>query len=530
MKKRGNSNGWVSPNPKAYGTRTEPTALERERTVESQIDHAENIINWGWGNNLPLLILDAINQSPTTLSCLGITESFIKGGGFTDEALMELVIDKDGTTLWDLHCQIVPYLTNLEGFATNFKFDQAGRIMNTYVMGYESCRFVKPAEGAKKIEYIKFNPYFGTKEYKPDYTMEFPVWDYEGVKKQARDKRYTEKNPYPGQIYFCGSVRAPFKFYPVPKYWSGEKWIYVDSQIQQFHKSNLDNGFFQSVLLNVIGNPNDYSRNPKYKREHLKEDGVTKVMENRDTTNAMEFDEMMSATFSGVKKAGSVFTLWSSNADNATKVQAFPVTSNFDVLSGTFTDAIRGITIATEVPAILANLPQAVNSLGSDGNSMLRAVEIMQSRTEARRVTLEQFYNNILLPNLVKPVKAKVKIKQYAPVSLPVATMDKDQWAWLNDQEKAAWMEEHMPGIKLFREATAPAQIGEDGQPAPAPQKANEAMKSLNLQQITRATKITQRFATGELTFDQAKQILLGYGFTEADIPAWLPQLNGVEV
>lgn len=525
MKKHGN-NGSVSPHPKVYGTRADPTSLERERTVESQLDRSENIIKWGIENNLPLLVLDAINQSPTTLSCLGITESFIKGAGFTDEKLMEVVIDKDGTTLWELHCQLAPYLTNLEGFATNFKFDQAGRILNTYVMYFESCRFVNPVEGSKKIEYIKFNPYFGTTENKQELTQEFPVWNKEEVLKQAHDKKYDKKHPYPGQIYFCGTVRAPFKFYPVPKYWSGEKWIYVDSQIQQFHKSNLDNGFFQSVLLNVIGNPNAMSTNPAYKTQYEKDDG-TKVMENRTTTNAMEFDQMMSGTFSGVKKAGSVFTLWSSNADNATKVQAFPVTTNFDVLSGTFTDAIRGITIATEVPAILANLPQSVNSLGSDGNSMLRAVEIMQSRTEARRITLENFYNNILLPNLVKPIKTKVKIKQYAPVSLPV-TMDKQFWDWMNDEEKAAWMEKNMPGIKLFRTAATPAPTvdPETGQPVPAPQEANEAMKKLNLQQITRASKITQRFATGELTYDQAKQILLGYGFTEADIPAWLPQVT----
>lgn len=516
MRKR-HSNGFVDPSPKAYGIKADPQNLEREQTVISQINQTERTIRWGVDDNLPLVIFQAINQSPTTLSCLGIKESFIKGAGFTDEGLMNQVIDKDGTTLWDLHCQIVPYLTAIEGFTVNFKFSGEGKILNAYVVGIESCRFVEPAEGSKKIEYIKFNPYFGTNQYNPEYTKEYSVWEPGMAVKQATKKG----KDYLGQIYFCGSVRPPFKFYPVPKYWSGEKWIYVDSQIQQFHKSNLDNGFFQSVLLNVIGNPTAWSNDPSQMKNETQTDGTIKKVPTK--TNAQMFDEMMSANFSGVKKAGSVFTLWSGSADQAVKVQAFPVTSNFDVLSGTFTDAVRGITIATETPAILANLPQSVNSLGSDGNSMLRAVEIMQSRTEPARLSLEQFYNKVLLPNLPKPPKQQVKIKSYAPVTLPVVIEDKF-WEFLNEQEKAAFLKKNVPGIELFRDETAPTPTVDENGNVVQPKKANEAMKNLNLQQIARASKITQRFATGELTYDQAKQILLGYGFTEEDIPAWLPQ------
>lgn len=529
MRKRGQSNGFVSPHPKAYGTPIKsPEALERERTVESQIDRNEDIIRWGDFNNLPLLILNAVNKSPTTLSCLSITESFIRGSGFTEEDLMNLVIDKDGTTLWDLHCQIAPYLTYLESFATNFKFDGAGKIVNSYVLGAESCRFMEPKEGSKKIEFIKFNPYFGTNQYKTDYTKTFPVWDPLEAPRQARAKR-DPKDPYPGQVYFCGTVRPPFKFYPVPKYWSGEEWIYVDSQIQQFHKSNLDNGFFQSVLLNVIGDPNAFSKNLKYKQHYEKDDG-TKVFENRTTTNAMEFDEMMSATFSGVKKTGSALTFWSQNSEQATKIQAFPVTTNFDVLSGTFTDAIRGITIATEVPAILANLPQSVNSLGSDGNSMLRAVEIMQSRTEARRVMLENFYNNVLLANLPKPPKLKVKIKTYTPVSLPVVIEDKF-WEFMNDQEKAAYIKKNIPGIELFRDEAAPAAAAVDpetGEPVPV-KKPNEALKTLGLRDLDRVAGIKKRFLAGKMTQPEVEALLLSYGFTKEEIDQWL-QTATVEV
>ena len=515
-------NGHTSVHVKAFGTPI-PQALEREIGVQSQINRLENTYRWGDGDDLPLAILTAINQSPTTLSCLGITENFIRGAGFTDPELMELVIDRDGTTLWDLHCQLTQSITLLESFVTNFKYNGNGKIINTYVLGSESCRFVAPEENKKKIDFIVFNPYFGTKEYRGEMSKKFPVYNINTVTKEMRSWEDGATN-YPGQVYFCGTVRPPYKFYPVPKYWSGKEWIYVDGQIQTFHKSNLDNGFFQSVLLNLIGDPSAWSNNPRTMKNETQTDGTVKKVPTK--TNAEEFDEMMGATFSGVRKAGSVLTLWSRNESSAIKVSSFPVTSNFDVLSGTFTDCIRGITIATETPAILANLPQAVNSLGSDGNSMLRAVEIMQSRTENRRIILEQFYNKILGPNLEKPIKKEIKIKAYTPITQPV-TVDDKFWEEMTSAERRKVMVK--AGLELDEVVPAEAQVDPaTGEPV-QPKQANEAMKNLNLKQIARAVKVSQRFAGGELTFEQAKQILLGYGFTEEDIPAWLPQTT-VEV
>lgn len=531
---RGEKNYHVNPHLKVYGPQTaSPQALEREISTQAQTYEPEHILLWGPDNALPLRILQAINQSPTTLSCLSTTESYIKGAGFTDPGLESLVIDKDGTTLWELHCQLAAYLTVLDGFSVNFKYNDNSKITNSYVLGLESNRFVAPGEKSKKIEFIKYNPYYGTDQYRMEYTQEFNVYDLDKVKEQIKANAKKKDAPlYKGQIYFCGSVRPPYKFYPVPKYWSGEEWIYVDSQIKVFHKAALDNGFFQSVLMNVIGKPDDWSKDPSQMKEVLDETtGQKRKVATK--TNAQMFDEMMSATFSGARKANSAFVVWSGSPEAAVKLSAFPTNSNFDVLSGTFTDTIRGITIATDVPAILANLPMSENSLGSDGKSMQTAVEITQSRTYPKRIKLEQFYNKILLPNLeAKGTNGKkVEIKNYSPIT-KAFSVPKEVWEFLNEAEKISYIEKAMPEIKMIRTASpavAP-QVGEDGQPLPAAPPPNEALKKLNMTEVARATKITKRFILGELTYDQAKQILLGYGFTESDIPAWLPQQNGVEV
>lgn len=125
----------------------------------------------------------------------------------------------------------------------------------------------------------------------------------------------------------------------------------------------------------------------------------------------------------------------------------------------------------------------------------------------------------------------KVEIQNYNPVSEPVE-VNKEIWAFLNDQEKVAFIKKNMPEIEIIRpeptalpETTAPQIDQETGEPLPvqppAP-KPNESLKTLKVSEIDRIAKIVARFASGKLTLEQAKQFLLSYGLTEEEINAWL--------
>lgn len=117
---------FVDPSPKAFSV-SQPEAVNTELTVLNQIRQDEMTIIWGMDDALPLHILTAIAESPTTTSCIGKIEMYTKGSGFSDQKLMEMVINKDGDTLWDLHCAIVQYYVSLDGFTTNFKYSTGGQ-------------------------------------------------------------------------------------------------------------------------------------------------------------------------------------------------------------------------------------------------------------------------------------------------------------------------------------------------------------------------------------------------------------------
>lgn len=487
----------------------EAQAIDRTQATKGQIWSKENTIIYGDNDDLPLRILDAVNNSPIATACLDKVETYIRGDGFTDEGLMTLPVDTKGTTLWALHKELCKYLAKLEGFSTRFTFSGSGKITNTFPINLESLRFVAPEnERSNEIKKIKYNPYFGTSEHKEDFTRDYHLWSPEGLKEQIK-----EGHNFLGQVYYYGSLTPPFKFYPRPQYWSAQKWIYTDNNIQIFHNSNTENGFFLSSLMTMIGDPNAISKNPKYFSEVTGDDGVKRRENVRKVTVGEEFDESMSAMFSGTKAAGRAMVQWVRTPEDKPNIEPFPANTNFDVFAGTLLDTMRAITTATQVPAILANLPQQVSSLGSDGKSMQTAVKLLQDAVRGRQLTLEEFYNWILLPGM--GVTQEVKIKRYNPIEEPFE-LPPDIWAWLNEEEKISFVTNQYPQIIVSRgtptiEGTASSQVDEN-------------IKNLKTSEIDRLLSVVRRFERGKLTLDQARQLLAGYGLDDEQIKSWIDE------
>lgn len=511
---------YVSPYPQAFDIVSKPEALQTELTTRNQIRTDSGTLIWGTDDALPMRILDAISQSPTTSSCIARLQQFIQGESFKDEGLMTMVINKDGETLWDLHCQLAQYYASLDGFSVNFKFSSEGKITNSYCMNTAAIRFAAQAE-TNQITGIKYNPYWGTSEYKKAFTTDYSIWDAEALKDQI--KRQGTK--FQGQVYWHATKRTLYKHYPVPKFWSGSKWIYSDAKLATYIDTMLDNGFFSSVLMNVIGDPNKKSNHPDSMKEVRGDDGV--IRKEPTKTEGEVFGEMMAQNFSGVQKAAKALVTWSMNKDQSVNIQAFPTNTNFDFVAGTLRETIRMITISTEVPGILANLPDEVSPL-SGQNSIDKAIQLMISNTKPKRNVLENFYNNILIPNLVKTTKARVEIKNYSPVKTSV-TVDDKFWEFMNEAEKIDFIQRNEPNIIINRppaatENTAPATQDENGNiiQAPTAPSVDENLKNMKVSEINRILSIRTKLEKGTLTIDQAKLLLSGYGLNEQQQLAFL--------
>lgn len=537
--KHGNTPRNVSPSPALFGGRTkEPEDLRREISTPSQRNWAEGTILYGEDDALPLRIAQAVESSPAAASCVNTIAQFIKGSGFSDKDLMNHKVDQEGKTLWDLHCALADSLALFWGFSVNFKFDKAGKIINTFQLSFESCRLKEPGDKSPYITAIAYNPYFGTAENRKEYTKDFPIFNPEQVTTQIASLKKEERESWPGQCYYYGKTSPLSRFYPKPKYWSAKEAIQADHKLQEFVNEELENGFFQSVMINMIGDPDAASPNPEDWKEELQSDGVTKKRKSTKTT-AQAFNEWMAANFAGSKKAGTALAMWSKNKDSTPKIEQFPVDFTSDQLTAVQDTVIKIITIAMQVPSILANISEGV-SLGSGGSEIQKAIELMQSRTSEFRSILENFYNNVMFPNMKNRPKSNVEILNFNPIT-EKKEINKEVWGFLNEAEKVSFIQKNMPEYTIIRPAALPVtqpvttETGEqvapvEGQPAPDAPKPNEALKSLNIEQLNKIQKIVARYNLWKvnpndgkaLTYEQAKQMLVSYGFTDAELNAWL--------
>ncbi len=518
------------PNCTAIGRNsTDPEAvIKREVSTQSQINKQEETLIYGDGDNLPLRIAQLVNESPAASACVKTIAKYIKGSEFSNRDLMRLKIDRFGTTLWDLHTKLCDMLALFEGFAVNFKFDANGGITNSFILSFESVRLSKPDDNGL-ITSAKYNPYFGVTEFKKEYTTCFPMWDKQEVLNQIEE--YGTK--FTGQIYYYGKTSPLYRFYPVPDYWSAKNWINIDGKIQEFHASNLEKGFFQTLIWNIIGDPSLPSTNPSHQSSYTDENGVQKTRSTKTVGEA--FTEMMTSAFAGASKSGGGIGLWSQNAETATKFTAAPTNQNHDLFTALQDLTTKNITIATQVPGILANISEGVN-LGSGGSEIQKAVELMQGGTKEKRNLLEQFYNEVLLPNLAEPVTETVEIVNYNPVTVPIVIEDKF-WEAMDADERRDFIRKNVPGVTL-KEAVIVAPVT----PAPLPdgtippteaqpvQQTNGALKDLKISDLNKIQKIVARYnlylsdpenAKG-VTYEQAKQMLAPFGFTEEELNAWL--------
>ncbi len=152
----------------------------------------------------------------------------------------------------------------------------------------------------------------------------------------------------------------------------------------------------------------------------------------------------------------------------------------------------------------------------------------MNANAKDAQTTLENYYNNILLPNHVNGTAGmKVQILPYSPITVQTP-VDKQFWDWMNDLERAKYIEDNVPTIKIIRPIIAPvvvdpnAPIDPNAPPAPAPAQVDDNLKSMKISEINKISSIVKKYEKGQLTLDQAKQFLQGYGLSEEQISAWL--------
>ena len=210
----------------------------------------------------------------------------------------------------------------------------------------------------------------------------------------------------------------------------------VEKNAGIYFDENLENGFLQDIVMKMIGDPNDSS-------------GL-KDSNGDDIPKGQAFDTEITNNFGkGAKTRHKIMALWGANKEEWPDITSFPTSGNPDLFRVQDEHAIKKITIATKVPAILANISEGV-SLGGDGHTIRAAVKLMQQRVVRMQSLLVFYYENILKA-WSTPMTEPIEITAYHPFP-ELEVVDPQVWAELTPEEKRKWIGDRTE-IELLEQA-----------------------------------------------------------------------------
>lgn len=394
-------------------------------------DIPKGILLWGAKNDFPQRIIQDIYNSSTASACMDTFIDFLEGDGITQKELATFKVNKY-QTLDDLHSQLSIDEGYLESFAVVVKYNAAGEKIELKHLPFESVRMGIPDDYGY-ISKIHYNPFYGTSEYSnEEYTVCYDVYNPDPA--VALEQYSKQGDKYNGQVYLYTSEKPLERFYAKPFYLGGRKWFIVDNKIATFHERNIDNNFLLSVLMKIVGDPDEAA-------EKDEEGNVIRTVGD-------VFNEQMKTELSGAENGGKVFVAWAKAKEQFPELTAFPNSTNHDLFIALQQLCIDNISIATKVPPILANI-QVAGKLGN-AQEILNAVKLMYQRVNKKQRILERAYKELLKGFKDAPLADELYIRNLNPIDI----IPPEVWAVLTAEEQRKYIENNFD-IELLPSAAA---------------------------------------------------------------------------
>lgn len=194
-----------------------------------------NIVKFGADNLYPQILNQIYLTSALHGACIDYTSQAIIGGGYE-------LNNKNLTAE-----EIVNWLT----FEKVNKFKKLSRsITKDYIIHRRVCVVITKCEG-KMTKIQRVDP----SAIRNNIDLNKFVYSYDwsrGSVNLKEYRRYDATNPLNGEYLYVFQDETPGQdVYPIPRYNSILNWAYLDGEQSYFHKSNIENSIFPSLVVRV---------------------------------------------------------------------------------------------------------------------------------------------------------------------------------------------------------------------------------------------------------------------------------------
>lgn len=321
-----------------------------------------NIVRFGEDNLYPQLLNQLYYTSPMNGACIDFITNAIIGGGYSWISNNLSGVEK----------------VNLLTFEKKNKFNKLSSILTRdYVIHRRVCLLVCKNDDGEVIRIKRLDP----STIRNNKNMEEFVYSDDwsrGLFQIKRYSRYDVRKKDSESLYVYHDETPGQDVYPIPTYNSILNWAFVEGDIPFFHKSNLQNGVFPSL---VIRRPKEFS-------------SIEQVNQFKSEIGGNK----------GAEGGGKLIVLTGQGMDDTPEVVQISSNSNDRLFEVTSKEAKESISIGHKInPSIMG-----VKVAGSLGNSeeIKNSYMIFEKNiVMPERATMEEILNDIIdmfkIPNSV---------------------------------------------------------------------------------------------------------------------------------
>lgn len=150
---------------------------------------SDRIIPFDVDNLYPNKIKSIAQRSGTTMSAIETLSGFISGDGFTQ---MNIIVNRDGQSLWDILRHISFSKAMHKGFALHFNYNLLGQISEIYPVNFEFVRW------SRDLTKLIVNPDWFRRN-RRSYEIEYNMFNPSTVLKEIQEVGIEN---YKGQLYY----------------------------------------------------------------------------------------------------------------------------------------------------------------------------------------------------------------------------------------------------------------------------------------------------------------------------------------
>lgn len=223
-----------------------------EPRKSSRENYEKNVVKFGDYNDFPNHLVDLYNNSSIHETCVNAIVEAIKGDGLVAEPSWVLdVCNREGESYNDLFSKIALDYYLFGGFYIEVIYNKLrNKPAEYYHVPFASVR-------AKKCNHRgKIEGYYIAHEWQP--RGEYMTTAEDALYIPAYNaKRMVDE---PSQLYAFKPYHPLQKYYPLPKYVGALKVIELDTEVDNWHVSNIKNGLTPSIAITTYTNGTEEDR------------------------------------------------------------------------------------------------------------------------------------------------------------------------------------------------------------------------------------------------------------------------------